>query len=103
MAYNQTLKNSLKDKKLTNQSQPTQSTYHLPTRTTRCPKHPVTHIENLTKKIDDVIGSVKWKLKKVNNLNVAAAIEKMYDEEIRQNVVMSLEFLAFLLKAVNIT
>jgi len=59
---------------------------------------PVTHNDNLTKKIDDVRGSVKWQLKKVTNLNVAAANEKMTDEEIRQNVVMSLNFLASLLK-----
>jgi len=59
---------------------------------------PVTHNEPLAKKIDDVRGSVKWQLKKVTNLNVASANEGMNDEEIRQNVVMSLNFLASLLK-----
>ena len=59
---------------------------------------PVTHNESLTKKIEDVRGSVKWQLKKVTNLNVAAGNEKMTDEELRQNLVMSLNFLASLLK-----
>merc|ERR1711976_201768 len=59
---------------------------------------PVTHNEPLSKKIDDVKASVKWQLKKVTNLNVAVANEKMSDEEIRQNVVMSLNFLSSLLK-----
>ena len=59
---------------------------------------PVTHAEPLTKKLDDVRGSVKWQLKKVTCLNVAAANEGMEDEEIRQNVVMALNFLASLLK-----
>jgi large subunit ribosomal protein L10Ae len=59
---------------------------------------PVTHAEPLTKKLDDVRGSVKWQLKKVTCLNVAAANESMEDEEIRQNVVMALNFLASLLK-----
>lgn len=59
---------------------------------------PVTHNEPLTKKIDDVRGAVKWQLKKVTNLNVAAGNETMTDEELRQNIVMALNFLASLLK-----
>lgn len=59
---------------------------------------PVTHAEPLQKKIDDVRGSVKWQLKKVTNMNVAVGNEKMTDEELRQNIVMALNFLASLLK-----
>ena len=59
---------------------------------------PVTHGEPLQKKIDDVRGSVKWQLKKVTNMNVAVGNEKMTDEELRQNIVMALNFLASLLK-----
>jgi len=59
---------------------------------------PVSHNEPLQKKFDDVKGSVKWQLKKVTNLNVAVAAENMEDEQIRQNIVMSLNFLATLLK-----
>ena len=59
---------------------------------------PCTHNEPLEKKVGDVRGSVKWQLKKVTCLNVAAGNEKMSDEELRQNIVMSLNFLASLLK-----
>lgn len=59
---------------------------------------PVTHNEPIEKKINDVKGSVKWQLKKVTCLNVAAGNEEMTDEQIRQNVVMALNFLASLLK-----
>ena len=59
---------------------------------------PVTKAEPLTKKIDDVRGSVKWQLKKVTNLNVAVGNEEMTDEELRSNIVMALNFLASLLK-----
>jgi len=59
---------------------------------------PVTHNDSIAKKVDDVRGSVKWQLKKVTCLNVAAGNEKMNDEELRQNLVMALNFLASLLK-----
>ena len=59
---------------------------------------PITHAEPLIKKIDDIKASVKWQLKKVTNLNVAIGNEKMTDEELRQNIVMALNFLASLLK-----
>ena len=59
---------------------------------------PVTHNEPLEKKINDVKGSIKWQLKKVTCLNVAAGNEKMTDDELRQNIVMALNFLASLLK-----
>jgi len=59
---------------------------------------PVTKNDPVAKKIDDVRASVKWQLKKVTNLNVAAGNELMEDEQIRQNTVMALNFLASLLK-----
>ena len=59
---------------------------------------PVTHQEPLDKKLDDVKSSVKWQLKKVTNMNVAVANQEMTDEEVRQNIVMSLNFLSSLLK-----
>jgi large subunit ribosomal protein L10Ae len=59
---------------------------------------PVTHNEPLVKKVGDVRGSVKWQLKRVTNLNVAAGNEQMTDEELRQNLIMALNFLASLLK-----
>jgi large subunit ribosomal protein L10Ae len=59
---------------------------------------PVTHQEPLDKKLDDVKSSVKWQLKKVTNMNVAVANQTMTDEEVRQNIVMSLNFLSSLLK-----
>ena len=59
---------------------------------------PVTHAEPLSKKLDDLRGSVKWQLKKVTCMNVAVANESMDDEQLRQNIVMALNFLASLLK-----
>ena len=59
---------------------------------------PVSHAEPLQKKIDDVRASVKWQLKKVTNMNVAVANVGMEDEMVRQNIVMSLNFLTSLLK-----
>ena len=59
---------------------------------------PVSHAEPLVKKVSDVRASVKWQLKKVTNLNVAVANEGMTDEEMRQNIVTALNFLASLLK-----
>ena len=59
---------------------------------------PITHSEPLDKKLDDVKSSVKWQLKKVTNMNVAVGHEKMTDEELRANIVTSLNFLVSLLK-----
>lgn len=59
---------------------------------------PVTKTEPLTKKMDDVRSSIKWQLKKVTNLNVAAGNEDMTDEELRQNIVMAVNFLTSLMK-----
>jgi large subunit ribosomal protein L10Ae len=59
---------------------------------------PVSHNEPLSKKVNDVRGSVKWQLKKVTNLNVAVGHSEMTDEELRQNIVIALNFLSSLLK-----
>jgi len=59
---------------------------------------PVTHNEPLAKKVNDVRGAVKWQLKKVTCLNVAVGHEEMTDEQLRQNIVMALNFLASLTK-----
>merc|ERR1712139_170746 len=59
---------------------------------------PVTKNDPIAKKIDDVRGSVKWQLKKVTNLNTAIGNEEMTDEQLRANIVMSLNFLASLMK-----
>jgi large subunit ribosomal protein L10Ae len=60
--------------------------------------NPITHAEPLLKKVDDIKATVKWQLKKVTNLNVAVGNENMTDEELRQNIVMSLNYLSSLLK-----
>merc|ERR1719218_585803 len=59
---------------------------------------PVTKNDPISKKIDDVRGSVKWQLKKVTNLNVAIGSQDMTDEQLRQNIIMALNFLASLMK-----
>jgi large subunit ribosomal protein L10Ae len=59
---------------------------------------PISHAEPLDKKIQDVRASVKWQLKKVTCLNVAVGNVDMDDEELRANIMMSLNFLASLLK-----
>jgi len=59
---------------------------------------PITHNEPLDKKLDDVKSSVKWQLKKVTCMNVAVGNEKMDEEELRANIVTSLNFLVSLLK-----
>merc|ERR1711971_734017 len=59
---------------------------------------PVTKNDPIQKKIDDVRGSVKWQLKKVTNLNTAIGHQDMTDEQLRANIVMSLNFLASLMK-----
>merc|ERR1712078_757150 len=59
---------------------------------------PITHAEPLAKKLEDIKASVKWQLKKVVCLNVAAGHEKMTDEQLRANLVTALNFLASLTK-----
>merc|ERR1712110_306074 len=59
---------------------------------------PVTKAEPIANKVSAVRSSVKWQLKKVTNLNVAIGHEDMSDEELRQNIVTALNFLASLMK-----
>merc|ERR1712070_1316731 len=59
---------------------------------------PVTHAEPISKKVEDIKASVKWQLKKVVCLNVAAGHEGMTDEQLRANLVTALNFLASLTK-----
>jgi len=59
---------------------------------------PITHEDLLARKIDDVKSAIKWQLKKVTCLNVVVGNEAMNDNELRQNIFMSLIFLASLLK-----
>lgn len=58
----------------------------------------VTHAENLQQKVDDTRAAVKFQLKKVTCMAVAIGNEKMTEEEIRQNILMGLNFLVSLLK-----
>jgi len=59
---------------------------------------PVSHNEPIEKKINDVKATIKWQLKKVTCMNVAVGAADMEDEQLRQNIVMSLNFLVSLLK-----
>lgn len=58
----------------------------------------VSHNEPLVKKVEDVRASVKWQLKKVTCLAAAVGNVKMDDEQLRQNIMMSLNFLVSLTK-----
>lgn len=58
----------------------------------------VSHNEPLAGKVEDVRSSVKWQLKKVTCLNAAVGSQNMSDEELRVNIMMSLNFLVSLLK-----
>jgi large subunit ribosomal protein L10Ae len=58
----------------------------------------VTHNEDLGAKIDDVRASIKFQLKKVTCMNVAIGREDMSEEELRQNIIMGINFLVSLLK-----
>lgn len=59
---------------------------------------PVTHSEPIGMKIDDIRSSVKWQLKKVVCMNAAVGSETMTNEELRTNIMMSINFLVSLLK-----
>jgi large subunit ribosomal protein L10Ae len=54
--------------------------------------------ENLKAKVDDVRAQVKFQLKKVTCMAVAVGNEKMTEEELRQNILMAINFLVSLLK-----
>jgi large subunit ribosomal protein L10Ae len=58
----------------------------------------VSHNEDLRVKIDDARGSVKFQLKKVTCMNVAIGNESMTEEELRQNILMGINFLVSMLK-----
>jgi len=58
----------------------------------------VSHNEPLDRKVDDVRASVKWQLKKVTALAAAVGNVTMTDDELRANIMMSLNFLVSLLK-----
>lgn len=58
----------------------------------------VTHNEDLRSKVDDARASIKFQLKKVTCMAVAIGNEKMSEEELRQNILMGVNFLASLLK-----
>jgi len=58
----------------------------------------VTHNEDLRTKVDDARASIKFQLKKVTCMAVAIGNEKMTEEELRQNILMGVNFLASLLK-----
>jgi large subunit ribosomal protein L10Ae len=58
----------------------------------------VTHNEPLLGKVEDIRSSVKWQLKKVTCLAAAVGSANMSDDELRVNIMMSLNFLVSLLK-----
>ena len=58
----------------------------------------VSHKESLAQKIVDTRASVKFQLKKVTCMATAVGHVEMTDEEIKSNIMMSLNFLASLLK-----
>lgn len=58
----------------------------------------VSHNETLVNKVEDVRSSVKFQLKKVTCLASAVGNATMTDEELRTNIMMSLNFLVSLLK-----
>jgi large subunit ribosomal protein L10Ae len=58
----------------------------------------VSHNEDLRSKVDDARASIKFQLKKVTCMAVAIGNEKMSEDELRQNILMGVNFLASLLK-----
>eukprot|EP00826_Nyctotherus_ovalis_P049532 TRINITY_DN59_c0_g2_i1.p1 TRINITY_DN59_c0_g2~~TRINITY_DN59_c0_g2_i1.p1 ORF type:complete len:256 (+),score=129.94 TRINITY_DN59_c0_g2_i1:25-768(+) len=58
----------------------------------------ITHNESLAKKIDEVKSSVRFQLKKVLCMGTAVGNLELSEEQVRQNVTMSLNFLVSLLK-----
>jgi large subunit ribosomal protein L10Ae len=63
-------------------------------------KFPVAMGENelLVEKIKEVKGSVKFQLKKVLCLGTAVGTDELSEEQIRQNLIMSVNFLVSLLR-----
>jgi large subunit ribosomal protein L10Ae len=58
----------------------------------------VTHSVSLRQQVDDARASVKFQLKKVTCMAVAIGNEKFTEEQLRQNILMGLNFLVSLLK-----
>ena len=58
----------------------------------------VSHNESLRQKISDMRASVKFQLKKVTCMCVAIGNEDMTEEQLRQNILMAINFLVSLLK-----
>mmetsp|Transcript_31841 Transcript_31841/g.33067 ORF Transcript_31841/g.33067 Transcript_31841/m.33067 type:complete len:219 (-) Transcript_31841:82-738(-) len=54
--------------------------------------------DNIQNKIDEGLATIKFQLKKVTNLGLAIGHVKMDEEQIRQNLIMSINFLISLLK-----
>lgn len=54
--------------------------------------------EDLRAKVDDTRANIKFQLKKATCLNVAIGNEEMTEEELRQNMLMGINFLVSLLK-----
>jgi large subunit ribosomal protein L10Ae len=59
---------------------------------------PVSHNVPIKGKCNDMRATVKWQLKKVTCMNVAAGNEDMTDDQLRANITTSLNFLASLTK-----
>ena len=58
----------------------------------------VTHSESLQEKINEAKASVKFQLKKVLCMGIAVGNVEMSEEELRQNITLSVNFLVSLLK-----
>lgn len=58
----------------------------------------VTHAESLRGKIDDTRANIKFQLKKVTCMAVAVGNESMSEDQLRQNILMAINFLVSLLK-----
>ena len=59
---------------------------------------PVSHNVPIKSKVNDMRATVKWQLKKVTCMNVAAGNEEMTTEQLRSNITTALNFLASLTK-----
>lgn len=58
----------------------------------------VSHNEDLRSKVDDARASIKFQLKKATCMNVAIGNESMTEDQLRQNILMGINFLVSLLK-----
>lgn len=59
---------------------------------------PVSHSEDLARKINDVRSTIKFQLKKVLCLGVAIGHVNMTEDQVMQNVMLAINFLISLLK-----